>query len=116
MKPVVISESPIGMVELKKELELVKKRDGELNFRANKTEEYLNNFALLSIEQAEELKKKLEGLKIARLKPKHIIKIIDLLPVSVNDLKIVLQGYTLSLSQENMKTIVEAVKSYLPEK
>ena len=40
-KPHLISEHPISMAELKLELENVKKRDTELNFRANKTEEYI---------------------------------------------------------------------------
>ena len=38
----IVSETPINMHQLKNELEKIKKRDKELNFRANKTEEYLH--------------------------------------------------------------------------
>ena len=40
----ILSENPISMVELKEELEKTRKRDKELNFRATKTEEYLQKF------------------------------------------------------------------------
>ena len=43
----IISETPINIYQLKKELEKIKKRDNELNFRTNKTEEYLNQVAAL---------------------------------------------------------------------
>ena len=74
VKPIIISEEPIGMAEIKKRLVEIKERDGELNFRANKSEEYLNDFVTLKPEQALDLKKKLEGLKISRLKEDQIIK------------------------------------------
>jgi DNA-directed RNA polymerase subunit F len=46
-RPEVIKETPITIVELKEEIEKIKKRDGELNFRATKTEEYLGLFVAL---------------------------------------------------------------------
>ncbi|MEA3430492.1 MAG: hypothetical protein U9R08_04425 [Nanoarchaeota archaeon] len=113
MRPEIMSETPIGMAEMKKDLELIKKRDGELNFRANKTEEYLNLFAEMSPKKVEELRNKLNDLNVPRLKPLHIIKIVDLLPETVNDLKVILQGYTLTLNQENMKKILGEVAEYL---
>jgi len=113
MKPVVISEVPISMAELKNELDMIKTRDGELNFRANKTEEYLNNFVTLDAKNFEELKKKLEDLNVPRLKPEYVIKIIDLLPGTVEDLKVILQGYAVSVNQDNMKKIVAVVKDYI---
>lgn len=113
MRPVIVSETPISMVEMKKELEVIKKRDSELNFRANKTEEYLAYFTELSPKKYEELRKKLEELDIPRLKPGHIIKIIDLLPTTVNDLKVILQGYTVSINQDNMKKILAVVAEYV---
>jgi len=42
-----ISEKPISISELKQELEKIKKRDKELNFRAARTEEYLQHFSTL---------------------------------------------------------------------
>ena len=113
MKPVIVSETPISMVEMKKELERIKKRDSELNFRANKTEEYLSYFTELSPKMYEEARKKMEDLNIPRLKPEHIIKIIDLLPTTVNDLKVILQGYIVSINQDSMKKILAIVAEYV---
>jgi DNA-directed RNA polymerase subunit F len=111
-RPEILNEQPITMSELKEELSKIKERDKELGFNANKTEEYLNQFASLSKAKAEEIKKKLEGLKISRLKPEFIVKITDTLPTSVEQLKVILQGYVVSISQADMKKVIEITKHY----
>lgn len=107
-----ISETPITMAELKEELKKLKKRDIELNMRANKTEEYLNKFSALDSKKATELTKKIVSLNIPRLKENHIVKIIDLLPKTVDDLKLILQGYTLTVSKDNLSKVIGAVKDF----
>jgi len=103
----IISETPINVYELKEELVKIKKRDKELNFRAQKTEEHLASAA--EHKDAAKLFDKLNKLGISRLRDIHIHKIIDIMPASVKDLKIILQGYTVSVSNENMKKIVDAL-------
>ena len=115
-KPTIINEVPINMIELKKTLDATKKRDGELNFRATKTEEYLQQFVTLSATKGKELKKKLEELNIPRLKPEHIAKIIDIMPQTVEDMKVMLQAYVITVTQDNMKKIIAVVKEYGGEK
>ena len=115
-KPELIEEHPINMVELKNELDSIKKRDEELGNVAKKTEDYLNHFVTLSPKQAEELKDKLLKLKISRLKEEFIIKIIDTLPKTLDDLKVLLQGYVVSINQEDMKKVISVVNDYLPAK
>ena len=110
----ILSEKPIGMVELKNELESIKKRDKELNFRATKTEEYLQQFTM--VKNSEGLVKKLEDLKIPRLKDAHITKIVDILPTTLEDLKAVLQGYSLTVNNENLNKIVETVNGFIAAK
>ena len=78
----IISETPINIYHLKKELERMKKRDNELNFRANRTEEYLNQIAVLK--NADELFRKIISLNIPRLKEQHVHKIIDITPITIN--------------------------------
>lgn len=112
VKPQIIQEEPVSMAEVRKALADIKKRDEELGFRANKAEDYLNDFVTLTADKAQELKKKLEGLKISRLKEDQIIKIIDLLPTTVDDLKVILSGYTLSLSKKDMESVVAVVKEF----
>ena len=110
----IISETPVNIYQLKKELEKIKKRDSELNFRANKTEEYLHQVA--SLKNADELFEKIMRLNIPRLKEQHIHKIIDIAPATVNDLKVVLQGYTITLNNESMKKIVDTINEFLEKK
>ena len=110
--PNIVEEKPITLVELKEELTKIKKRDNELNFRANKTHDYLDVFAKVSPQKAEELEKKLEKLGIPRLKDVHIKKIVDLLPQTLEDLKVILQGYTITVNNDNMKKIVAIVNEF----
>lgn len=110
----IIAETPINIYHLKKELEKIKARDSELNFRANKTEEFLNNVATLK--NSSELYDKLMKLNIPRLKEQHIHKIIDIAPTSANDLKVVLQGYTVSINNESIKKIVDSINEFLEKK
>ncbi len=114
--PNIIEEKPITMVELKEELTKIKSRDKELNFRSNKTLEYLNVFAKMTPQKAVELEQKLEKLNIPRLRDFHMKKIVDILPKTVDDLKVILQGYTLTVSNENIKKIVSQIDSFTKQK
>lgn len=115
-KPTILKEEPITMAELKEKLEDIKARDKELNFRAKKAEDYLNKFVQIDSKKALELKQKLEGLKLTRLKPEMITKIIDLLPRTIDELKVVLQGYVVSVSKDDAKKIVKIVNEFVPAK
>ena len=111
--PKVISQEPISMPELKAELARIKKRDEEVGFRAEKTEEYLNVFVKISHTKAKELQAEIEKLNIPRLANEHIVKILDIMPASVDELKVVLQGYALTVSKENIKKISDTIAKYL---
>ena len=108
----ILSEEPISMAQLKEKLQVLKKRDEELNFRAQKAEEYLNVFQKLDSKKSDELAKKLIALKIPRLKEQCIYKIVDLLPRTLDSLKAALQGYTLTVNNDNLKKIVAVVNEY----
>lgn len=115
-KPEIIKEHPISLVEMKKEIEDIRKRDKELGFRSTKTEDYLNHFVTLTLKKAEELKSSLEALKINRLKEEFIVKIIDTMPATVDELKTLLQGYVVTINQEDMKKVVDVVNQFIPGK
>jgi DNA-directed RNA polymerase subunit F len=115
-KPEVLEKRPLNIVTVKDALKKIKKRDEELNFRSARTEEYVNATARLKSKEAKELVEKLEALEIPRLKPEYIQKIVDVLPVNEKHLKVVLQGYTLSVSGDNQKKIMTVVQEFLPKK
>lgn len=109
----ILNQEPITMSELRVALDKVKKRDGELNFRANKTEEHLKNMQLLKPKDAKELAKALAALDVPRLKPEHIVKIIDLLPSSLEELKVIISGYSVTVNADNCKKITDTVCKYV---
>jgi DNA-directed RNA polymerase subunit F len=111
-KPEIIKETPITMAEVQDELDKIKKKIEKINFRAEKTEEYLHQFSQLSLAKSKELKEKLDKLKVPRLKEEHIVKIIDLLPGSAEEVKSILQGYTITVTNENLKKIAETIKEF----
>ena len=104
----IMNETPMSIAEVKEELERIKKRDGELNFRANKTEDYINQLDVNS-EESKKLMKKIIDLKIPRMKEQHAAKIVDLMPKHIEELKVIIQGYPISVSNENLKKIVDLV-------
>jgi DNA-directed RNA polymerase subunit F len=110
-----ISERPITMAELKLELEKVKKRDEELNFRANKTEEYINQVISIDPKKAGELRGKLEKLNVPRLREEHIAKVIDVAPTTVEEVSAIAQAFTISITKDNMKKIADILKEYVKE-
>ncbi len=110
----IISEIPINIYELKKELERIKKIDGELNHRANRTDEYITQI-LMPID-ASVLFDKISKLGIPRIKDQHIHKIIDVCPTTLNELKVVLQGYTITISNDSMKKIIDLINELIKAK
>jgi DNA-directed RNA polymerase subunit F len=112
----IIERKSVNLAALREELAAIKKRDTELSFRGQKTEEYVNEFHLLKPKQAEELYEKIEKLAIPRLKDVHINKIIDMMPKSTAELKVIIQGYAVPVSNENLKKIVDLVVGYIESK
>jgi DNA-directed RNA polymerase subunit F len=105
MKPEIISETPISSYQLKDELDKIKKRDKELNFRSEKSEEHL--ISLSSAQNKDSVYDKIEKLKIPRLKEQHIRKILDTMPTSLKDIKLILQGYTVNINNDNLNKIID---------
>jgi len=115
-KPKIIDEKPMCIPEVREALLKIKARDKELTFRGNKAEDYANQFAALDPKKAAELMDKLEKLKIPRLKEQHIKKIVDVMPATPNEVKVVMQGYTVTVKSEHVKKIAETVAGFVPKK
>ena len=113
--PQFIEQKPLTLGEVKSAIEQAEKRDKELGFLSNKTKEYLDNFTVLNASKKEAFTKKLVDLNVTRLREEHIAKIIDFLPKTGNELKVLLQGYNLSLSKKDQDSIIEVVAGFAKE-
>jgi len=112
----VLEEKPISMAQLKEEIKEIKKRDEELGFRTAKVSEHLEVLKILKEKDAEEAFGKLEKLNVPRLKEGHIYKIIDLMPTNMVELKNITQSYALTITNDNLEKILDAIAEYLPKK
>ncbi|MDP3698048.1 MAG: hypothetical protein Q8R47_00525 [Nanoarchaeota archaeon] len=113
--PQLVSETPLALAEVKAILQSVEKRDESLNFLSNKAKEQQEVFATLSKGKKDELYSRLTGLNLTRLKEEHYCKIIDFLPQNLEELKVILQSYPLSLSKKDQESIVAAVTEVAPK-
>ena len=112
VKPEIIEQTPINFSQLKEEISKIKKRDNEFNYRAQKTEEYVNSLSVLSASESKKLFTELTALKIPRLKDTHIQKFIDLMPVCLDDVKMLLQGQTFSVNNDSLKKIISVIDKH----
>tara|TARA_Y100000310_G_scaffold302635_1_gene340162 strand:+ start:18376 stop:18717 length:342 start_codon:yes stop_codon:yes gene_type:complete len=106
----IVNENPLTMVEMGKKLEEINKRDKELNFRATKVKEYIDQFITLENKKLEEIKKKIQELNIPRLKDRHISKILDIMPKDMDSLKVIFIGDNITIKQEDLDKILEVIK------
>ena len=113
VNPQFIEQKSISLLEAKEAIESIEKRDKELNYLSNKTKEYLDQFVTLNKARKTELEKKLQDLNLTRLKDEHIAKICDFLPKTVDELKVVLQAYPLSMPKKDHEEIVKTVKGII---
>ncbi|MBI2582455.1 hypothetical protein HYV87_05005 [Candidatus Woesearchaeota archaeon] len=111
--PQFVSEAPLALADVKVVIHTAEKRDTELNFLSNKVKEYLEHFIPLAEKKREELYSKLVGLNLTRLKEEHFCKIVDFLPKNLDELKVVLQSYPLSLSKKDQESIVAVVQEFV---
>lgn len=110
--PQFTGEKQLALVDVKALLDQIEKRDKELNYRSTRAKEYLGQLNIFSQAKKGELHKVLESLELTRLKEEHMVKIMDFLPKTVEELRVVLQAYPLSLPKKDQEAIVNAVKEF----
>lgn len=105
----VLSETATNASEVKQVLEQIKEHDKELSFRAQRTLEHLESTGVLTAKKAKELENALTKLDIPRLKEQHVHKLIDSQPKTADDVKLILQGYAVTVTNENCKKIADTI-------
>jgi len=95
--------TPLNMAET---LEYVKK-DPDSGAEIQK---FIKKFVKLKPEKAKEMRKKLEGLDLMKMKPEHISKIIDLLPEDPENLNKIFND--VSLNEDETKKILKTIGEF----
>ena len=95
----ILNSKPLSIVE---SAEYVKKGD------ERPINEYFKNFAKVNITKANEIRDSLSALNNPKIKESHIVKVIDIVPQSIEEVhKIFID---VSLSEEEANTILNIVK------
>ncbi len=104
----VLEEAALSLVDVKKSLHALQ-AEGPLSFRAEKTKAYLEGFDLYDAKEASALTKKIVALNIPRLKERHIVKVIDIMPKDLDSLRLLLSTETLTIKDEDLKKILDVI-------
>ncbi len=84
----------------------------DLEFEQRLAKEHVKNFSKLSVKRVKEMKEELKSLDMTKLKPKLIIKIIDIMPEDKKDLDKILSMEIIPFNDEEIKKIMEIVEKY----
>ena len=71
---------------------------------------FIKKFTKLNSQEAKELRKKIEGLGLMKVRIEHLVKIIDLMPENSKDLNKIFVVF--SLNEDETKKILETIKEF----
>ncbi len=103
-----IKETFVPLPKVKEILENIK----EKNYEQKLAYEHVKKFSKIDAKKAEALIKELSNLEMRKLKDDQIVKIVDLMPKDVEDLKVILSKATVPFKDEELTKIIEIVKKY----
>ncbi|RLJ09950.1 MAG: hypothetical protein DRP15_01750 [Candidatus Aenigmatarchaeota archaeon] len=105
----VLEERFVTWAEAKNILEK-RKKEKELGYEQKNALEHLRKFTALPLKKVKEIEEELK--KIERLKEKHIVMIINMLPQDVDELNVLFANEMITLSEDEKKQIVDTVKKF----
>ena len=91
-----------------KSILMKKEKEKELGYEQKNALEHLRKFAKLPAKTVKEMREELS--KMEKLKEKHIVSIINILPENEDVLKILFANEVVTLSDEEKKKILSIVK------
>ena len=87
-----------------------KGKEKELGYEQKNALEFLRKFSKTTEKKAKEMAEELS--KISRLKEKNIIQIMDMMPKTQDDLKVLFAHEIISPTEDDKKKILSVVKKY----
>lgn len=104
----VVKKERVTIVKAKDILKGVKKK----NYDQKLAFEYASKFAKLTPKKAEKLYEELSEAGIPRIKRRHLVKLIDLLPGTPEEMRAVFAKEDLTLNKEDTEKILEILEGY----
>ena len=102
-------EKYVSWADAKKILDK-KAKDRELGYEQKNALEFLKKFSKLPEKKAAEMAEELG--KLGKLKEKHIVMIVDMLPKEMEELRVLFANEIITLSEEERKKILAVVKKF----
>lgn len=104
----VIEKRPVTVVEAKVILKEVKKK----NYEQNMAFEYAAKFAKLTEKKAAKMLEELTQAGIPRIKDRHLVKLIDVMPETPEEVRAVFSKEDITLNKEDTDKILEILAKH----
>lgn len=105
----ILNERFVSWVEAKKLLSR-REKEKELGYEQKNALDHLKKFSKLSEKTVNQMVEELKGIE--KLKEKHIMMIVNLLPQDLDDLRVLFAHEIINLSDEEKKKIIDIVKKF----
>lgn len=102
-----LDSEPIPLAKVKELLENFS-MEYELNYEQNLTLDHVTKFNKLSLEESTKLIEELEEI----VKHKHAVRIADLMPEDLSDLRLMFAKERVPIKKEDMEQILEILAKY----
>ena len=103
-----VKETFVPISKVKEILEEVKDK----NYEQKLAYEHAKKFSKLDAKKAQKLVEELSKLEMRKLKDDQIVKIVDIMPKDMEDLKVILEKSKIQFKEEELQKILEIVKKY----
>ena len=107
----IIKSQPLTLSAVGEELKPKTKRE-EIPPIQQKVLEHATQFSKLNKSQEHKLIEELKTLEIPRITEEHIVTIVNILPRSINELKIIFAGSKTTITPENLEKILQTLRKY----
>ena len=108
-----IEEKPITVVEAKSILSKLEKERESLGYEQKITLDFMKAYVQLSEKDVEETKKELKE-KLPELKDHHVVMLLNILPETVEDVKILFSKERIELDENKINQILEVLDKIRP--
>jgi DNA-directed RNA polymerase subunit F len=91
---------------------LAKLKSKEMTEEQKLAVDHIKRAKILSEDKAKKMREELIGLNMRKLKEKYIIQIVDLMPTSAEELKIILASSKINFKKKDLDNIMKVVEKH----